>query len=259
MTDSSIDLFGERVQRLAVQLPYPATPNMLAGVRQRAHRGSSPSAYRRLAGVVIALVLVAASALAVPQVRAAIVEFFQIGVVRIFPVAPTITPTATGTPTPSPPTPTLLPSLLNLQGRTTLEEAQAEIGLPLELPTYPANLGQPDAVFVQEMDGTMVVMAWLDENDPNRVRLSLHVIERGSYAITKMEPTRLEETTVNGSIAYWAEGPYIVRLTNGDMDQRRLIEGQVLIWSEGILTYRLETDLSIEEAVKIAESLQPIE
>jgi hypothetical protein len=257
MNDSSIERLGERVQRLAVQLPYPATPNVLAGVRQRANRSpSSPRAYRRLAGVVIALLLVAASAMAVPQVRAAIAEFFQIGVVRIFPVAPTVTPTATGAPTTPPPTPTLLPSLLNLEGRTTLEEAQAEIGLPLELPTYPADLGQPDAVFVQEMGGTMVVMVWLEDNDPSRVSLSLHVIEQGSYAITKMEPTRLEETTVNGNVAYWAEGPYIVRLNNGDMDQRRLIEGHVLIWSEGTLTYRLETDLSMEEAVKIAESLQ---
>jgi hypothetical protein len=259
MSDSSIDLFGERVGRLAVQLPYPATPNVLAGVRQRGYRGPSPRTYRRLAGVVIALVLVAASALAVPQVRAAIAEFFQIGVVRIFPVAPTLTPTATGTQTLPAPTPTLLPSLFNLEGETTLAQARADTGLTLSLPTYPADLGQPDTVFVQDMDGAMVVMVWLDKENPTQVGLSLHIIEQGSYAITKIAATNLAQTTVNGKTAYWAEGPYIVRLRNGDMDQRRLIAGHVLIWSEGILTYRLETDLSMEEAVKIAESLQPIE
>jgi hypothetical protein len=35
-----------------------------------------------------------------------------------------------------------------------------------------------------------------------------------------------------------------------------LIEGHVLIWKEGDITYRLETDLPVEEAVKIAESLK---
>jgi hypothetical protein len=38
-------------------------------------------------------------------------------------------------------------------------------------------------------------------------------------------------------------------------DQRRLVSGHVLIWEEDGLTYRLETDLSMEEAVAIAESL----
>jgi hypothetical protein len=38
----------------------------------------------------------------------------------------------------------------------------------------------------------------------------------------------------------------------------RLIDGHVLIWTDGNLTYRLETDLSLEEALKVAESLQPV-
>jgi hypothetical protein len=37
-----------------------------------------------------------------------------------------------------------------------------------------------------------------------------------------------------------------------------MIDGHVLIWKEGGLTYRLETDLTLEEALKIAQSLQPI-
>jgi hypothetical protein len=37
-----------------------------------------------------------------------------------------------------------------------------------------------------------------------------------------------------------------------------LINGHVLIWEEGNITYRLETALPLEEAIKIAESLQPI-
>jgi hypothetical protein len=40
------------------------------------------------------------------------------------------------------------------------------------------------------------------------------------------------------------------------MDLRRLIDGRVLIWEQGSITYRLETDLEMDEAVKIAESLK---
>jgi len=42
------------------------------------------------------------------------------------------------------------------------------------------------------------------------------------------------------------------------MKVSRLVNGHVLIWENGEVTYRLETDLSMEEAVKIAESLEPI-
>jgi hypothetical protein len=71
-----------------------------------------------------------------------------------------------------------------------------------------------------------------------------------------MEPRTVGTAQVNGRPALWTTGPYILRLRGGDMDSRRLIEGHVLIWEQGPLTYRLETDLELEEAVKIAESLK---
>jgi hypothetical protein len=37
-----------------------------------------------------------------------------------------------------------------------------------------------------------------------------------------------------------------------------MIEGHVLIWTEGEVTYRLETKLTLDEAIKVAESLEPI-
>jgi hypothetical protein len=38
----------------------------------------------------------------------------------------------------------------------------------------------------------------------------------------------------------------------------RLIDGRVLVWTDGDITYRLETKLDLAEALKIAESLQPV-
>jgi hypothetical protein len=73
-----------------------------------------------------------------------------------------------------------------------------------------------------------------------------------------MSPKVIQETQVNGQRAVWADGPYPLIMRNGDVSFTRLIEGHVLIWANGDVTYRLETDLSMEEAVKTAESLKPI-
>jgi hypothetical protein len=42
-----------------------------------------------------------------------------------------------------------------------------------------------------------------------------------------------------------------------ELKLRYLVQGHVLIWAEGGLTYRLESGLLLEEALRIAESLQP--
>jgi hypothetical protein len=42
------------------------------------------------------------------------------------------------------------------------------------------------------------------------------------------------------------------------MEFTRLVDGHVLIWADGDITYRLETNLLLEEAIRIAESLRPI-
>jgi hypothetical protein len=68
----------------------------------------------------------------------------------------------------------------------------------------------------------------------------------------------IEETEINGQSAIWATGPYPLVLSNGEIELTRLINGQVLLWVDDEVTYRLETDFSLEEAVKIAESLQPL-
>jgi len=261
MTDSQLDRLEAKVIATATAFPYPPTPEVAVRVRQRLRQQTLPGAHRfapgqirrSLAWAAVTLALVIIGLLSVPQVRARVIEFFQIGVVRIFPVAPTEAPTPQGTITP---TPTLLPSLLNLSGETTLEAARAQTGFAIPLPGYPADLGPPDQVYVQEMEGSFVILVWLDPAQPSQVRLSLHMIAPHSFALTKHAPKVIETTAVNRQIAFWTEGPYLIRLTNGDTDIQRLIDGHVLIWEQDGLTYRLETDLSISEAVKIAESLK---
>jgi hypothetical protein len=204
----------------------------------------------------------------IPPARAAILEFIQIGVVRIFRAEPTPTflPSTEApqaqipiTATPAATAQPLIPILRNLGGETTLAEAQEKIPYPILLPSYPADLGQPDYVFVQAADGFMTILVWTDPQNPDEVLMSLHFLPAGSWAIKKMEPTVIQETRVNNQRAVWTTGPYPIQLTNGDMRFTRLVDGHVLIWEDGNITYRLEIDASLEEAVKIAESLEPIQ
>jgi len=104
----------------------------------------------------------------------------------------------------------------------------------------------------------VTVLVWTDPNNSENVILSLQFIPAGSWAIRKIEPVVLQDTEVRGQPAVWAVGPYFLELDNGDFELTRLIDGHVLIWTDGDLTMRLETGAGMEEAVRIADSLQPI-
>jgi len=260
--------FETRMRSIAQRMKYPHTPDIAGRVMPRIALATKPRFISRRATWSLTLIVVLLfSLLLIPPVRAAVIEFIQIGIVRIFP-RPTETPNAaiqTATPQPFAPitstpnaTDDLLPLLDQLAGRTTLAEAQTRVTYQILLPTYPPNLGAPDLVFVQDAGGAMTVLVWLDPNDTKKVLMSLHFIPQGSWAIDKGFPVNVWETTINGQRAYWGEGPYPLRMYNGDLEFTRLIEGHVLIWATDDVTYRIETDLTLQEAIKVAESLQPI-
>ena len=265
------------LQEASANLTYPPTPDIAGQVRSRLAGQPSPhgTRLRRLAWGAALTVFLLAGLLAVPGVRAQVLEFLQIGVVRIFLVAPTPTPTSLpltatsssanllpGLPTPSPTplstsSPTATPSF-DLAGEISLEQAARQAGFPILLPAHPPDLGLPDRVFLQDLEGNVLVLVWFDPADPGKVRFSMQQFsDQDNISVTKMQPVTVLETTVAGNPAAWTEGPYLLRFQDGDIDITRLIEGHVLIWEQGGITYRLETDLSPEEAVRIAESLQP--
>ncbi|HEX8032323.1 MAG TPA: hypothetical protein VF510_00665 [Ktedonobacterales bacterium] len=214
--------------------------------RRRVHR------FRPLWAALAAMVLLTVL-LALPPVQASLRRPLCLGSVCIvFDGAPR--PAATGSPQASP-TSTPLPSVLDLAGRTTLAQARAQAKFPVRLPAYPADLGQPDYVFLQNLDGAAVVLVWVDHEHPDRVRLTLSELSSGIY-VYKFTSSPVAVTTVHGQQALWTTGPYMVQVQDGTYDQRRFVDGHALIWSEGNMTYRLETSASLDEAVRIAESLR---
>lgn len=259
-----------KLRSIANGMEYPRTPNIAGPVTTRLRTSTRPRFNSKALVWSLTIILVLCSSLMlIPPARAAILEFIQIGVVRIFPksVEPTIESSQTPTPgsfeavtaTSSTQSSSLIPILNQMAGKTTLADAQDKVEFSILLPAYPVDLGEPDYVYVQNADGNMVILVWLDPQQPDKVLMSLHFIPNGSWAVKKVEPTVIEETKVNGDRAIWTTGPYPLILPNGDIQFERLVSGHVLIWAGLDVTYRLETDLSLKEAVKIAESLERIQ
>jgi len=268
MNELEQELFEQRLLSISKGLDYPRTPDIVGSVMTRLRPSTrSRLISRRLAWSLAIILILCSSLMLIPPARAAILEFIQIGVVRIFRAEPTpLSPPnqevpstmAPVTATPAPTSLPLIPILENLAGEMTLQEARQKVSYSILLPSYPPDLGSPDRIFVQDADGAMAILVWIDHEKPDQILMSLHFIPSGSWAIDKMDPTLIQETTVNGQRAIWAIGPYPLRLYNGDLQYMRLIDGHVLIWTDEDITYRLETDLPLEEAIKIAESLQPV-
>ncbi len=242
MTDDlSLERFEQRIQALAAGFNYPPTPDIVASLRQAQRR---PAGRPRLAWAIAAFVVILAGLLAVPAVRAAVVEIVRLGAVRIFLGGPT--------PTPLPPTGHL--SLSELPGETTLAAVEGSVTTPIRLPSYPPDLGPPDRVFLLRQFGGTVILVWENPNYPDLARLALFAIPPGPL-VNKLFPERVESTSVAGRPAIWTTGDHFVELIMEGRSTLTLVRGHVLIWTLEGGTYRLETTLSLEEAIRIAESL----
>jgi hypothetical protein len=259
---ASLAASERRLVDLAAHLTYPPTPDIAARERQRLENaGSEPcfsttGAGRRvklLASAAAASILLLAVALLVPQTRASLFRIFDIGAVRIEadeqPREATIAPGR---------------ALLDIAGATTLAEASTTVGFDILLPAYPADLGLPDRVYVQKLfdpglDGLIAILVWLDQAQPDQAKLSLYQIPVPAYALKQASIKSVRQTMVDGHTAFWVQGPHRLQLRNGDYDEWLFVPGSALVWTDGQLTYRLESGLSLDEAVRIAESLSPLE
>ncbi len=251
------EMLDTLLNRDAESFPYPPTPNMAAHTPWRMQPVRRVPISRRLLWATILLVALLGGLLAVPQVRAAILEILHIGNISIIPATMTPQPTANNAASPFP-SPTPLVSILDLAGATTLEEAEVALNAPLRLPAYPASLGRPDKVFVQGFGSPVIILVWTDKTHPEQAQMSLYILGPNVYA-DKFSPQIIQQTTVNGHPAVWAQGDHAVQIKSGqgpDYIFTHLVNGNVLIWSEDKLSYRLETELPVEEAVKVAESLR---
>ena len=271
---------------LGSQLAYPATPDLASAVRVRLAATPTPppaaprllarwfhwtwfAPPRRLVAVaMVALLLASIVVLALlPDTRTAIADRLGLRGVRIFFVE-------------AEPTPESLPvgTGLALGRRVSLEEAREATSYAVHLPTLD-DLGEPDEVYLMSRSGGGMV-SFVYRSGPDlpaspytgvgalltqfRGETERMLIEKGLRFEKGMPPgTTLEAVAVDGELGFWIEGEahfFMYRDPTGNYQEERFrLAGNVLLWERDGLTFRLESALPKEEALRIAESVRATE
>lgn len=293
MTDQNgFERLESALVRVGREFEYPATPALALRVRQQLARGqgsSMPSGRRGLRRVLVpiavAIVLALALLLAIPEARDAVAQFLGLRGLRVFYVTPTPPPAPTAVPPTQRATPTLA-SLTEIRSATpTMRPSPTPTAVALCCPVSLADAEkrarfnllvppgeQPSLVYYQDIygNGEQVVMVF---GDPDNPRFTLYQAQQWVYGklvdsgLGKQvnQSTVIGEAQVGGQRALWFSGaPHVVvRLdARGEpiYGTERTVNANTLVWERGNeydgIIYRVETKLSLSDAVKFAESLQ---
>jgi hypothetical protein len=236
----------------ALDVEWAATPELAPGVVARVSSERQPRLVRlplsrpkRIALIAAATVLLLAGA----AVAAKIIIDLGAVVVEITPTRPGLLPTPSIAPTGEP---------------ITLREAGILLGADVALPP---RLSEPDRVwadqvFTESGEVPRVTMAWrvrpaLPEISGTRYGAILMIFEGDANQASKeiFEDTGvLKFETVDGVDYYWTTGTHVLQLLTSEGVVYVRVEGNVLLWSDGSHTMRLETALPKVEALRIATS-----
>lgn len=178
----------------------------------------------------------------------------------IFGDVPSPVPTASAGPSSLSP----IGSSLGLGTALPLAEVEQLAGFDLALPSD-AAVGPPDVAY---LTGQRAALVWaarpgLPASGTDGIGLLISEfrghVESGYYSKILGSGSKLTTVTVNGSAGYWISGDphffYYVDPTGKSVDDTHRVVGDTLIWSTGEVTYRLESGLDMESAIKLAESL----
>jgi hypothetical protein len=200
-------------------------------------------------------VLVGGLALISPAVRAALIRSFFLPGIRII----------VGEPEPQAPIQRLGQGL-QLGEPVSLAGAQAEVDFPILLP---GKLGQPDRVFLEEfVAGGRVWLVYragpgLPRAEETGVGLLVAELRAGIdeefLKKVQAEGGRFMPVQVDGNQGYWIEGAHTLFFIDEDgnfIEDRTRVAGNVLVWEEDGVTYRIESDLGLGESLEIAHSFE---
>ena len=226
-----------RLQELGGEIAYPATPRFELSL----DRGAAGRPWLRPVALgFVVLLAVAAGVLALsPGARSAFLEIFHIRGATVERVESL---------------PDVRAQRVDFGERVSRDEAERRVGFEL------VDLGaEPDAIFVRP-DGLASVVY----GDPAHPRLVLSqargALWNGFIKKTAGRGAIIEEVTVDGGPGLFVAGPdhFVMFLDENGLisDERTYLAGTVLLWNRGELLLRLEGDLTEEEALELAESVE---
>ena len=225
-----------RLRELGGEIAYPATPQLDLGSDRR------PARVLRLRPLALAFAILLAALAGLlalsPGARSAFLEIFRLQGATVERVEAL---------------PEVRAQRLDFGEEVTREEAERRVGFEL------LDLGEPDSVHVR--DGRIASLVY---GDPERPRLVLSQLRGGVYEgflkKTGGEGTHVEEVRVGGERGLFVSGDehfVMFRDENGQItDERTYLAGTVLLWNRGGLLLRLEGDLTRDEALELAESVE---
>lgn len=250
------DALEAGLRSLATTIDYPPTPDFRVSVERRIAAGHRPL-WRLALAAALLLAAAVAGAVAAPPVREAVAEWIGFGRIRVERVH--------ALPSPTPLAPGQLKGDLHLGEEVTLVAAATRLGRPV---LVPSALGEPDAVYWEPVSHfvSLVYLPRADLPETSGTGVAVLVMEaRGSVEypfLAKMAGpgTRLEEVSVRGVKGGWLEGsPHAVAFFDPSgrfvTDDVRLA-GNVLIWSSGDMTYRIESSAPKERVLTLAAALR---
>jgi hypothetical protein len=214
---------------LGGELEFPATPDLRARVRERTERRHW---VRPLAFAVALAVVAFGVAMAVPQARSAILDFFHIGSVTIQRVE-TLPPAQER------------PLAAGLGPVMTRTAAEADSGVSLILHGV-------DAKRFYSRPG-LIATVFQYRGEP--VLLAEFSGEQTSLTKKLASPDTHVEPAAIGDFGLWLTGGrHVITWNQGHVETSRLA-GNVLIWTVGNRTFRLEGDPGKEDMLQLARDI----
>jgi hypothetical protein len=225
----------QRLQRLGQELEYPPEPDLAPAVLVRLDRRPFPW---RLVAVALAVLAVAlGAAFAVPEARTTILKWFHlrgVTVERVETLPPAVEPSQLGRP-------------------LSRDAAERVVGFELALPLET----KPGHVYV--LDNALASVVLRAEGRPLLLS-EYRAVDFGLLKKSASGKTVIEPVLVNGEAGLWLEGgPHTLTYFNrrGEFRQRTVkIRGNVLLWTRGQLTLRLEGELTKAQALDIARVIR---
>jgi hypothetical protein len=171
---------------------------------------------------------------------------------------PTVAPSASAAGVPG--------ATLGLGELVDLADLDARAGFDVRWPDDP-TIGPPDAAWIDPVRGNQVTLSWgprpgLKGTFQSDVGLLLTAfrgaVDTGFFSKVVTQGTTVHPVVVDGERAYWLSGAphfFFYESPTGQVSDPRRWVGDALLWSDGPITYRLETGLGPDRAVEIAESV----
>lgn len=239
-----------RLRSAAPELGFPRTPDLEDAVAARLGGPPSPPRRTLLPVAAVAALVACAGVLGLsPGARSAALEGLDL--------VPGIEITRTeALPSPIP----LMTFLDGLGERVSLFSADRVSGFGLRLP---GDLPEPELVLLDRgARGTAVTVVYGAESDTaSLVVTQWHPSTLLFQKLLASRDTVVTQVAVDGTTGLWIVGDdhevFYVGLDRGRYRGAPVLVGAALVWARDGITYRLEGDLTVEQAIALAGSFEP--